>query len=152
MISNNNITDIGREFYNSLFSSPVDVKEKIKQKVAEKVKESEDLFEKFWEEFPRTATFEFKEKHFQGDRALRTGKKSEMKAKFNSILSKGEYTGQQIIDALKYEVYQKKEQSFKTGQNKLTFLNAMPAWLNQEIFASFIGMKIPEEKPKEFEI
>lgn len=114
-----------------------------------KKRSSDDPFKEFWSVFPSTDTFVYKGRKFNGTRALKT-KKEECKAKLNKILSEGEYTIKDIVEALKIEIYQKKESSFKTGQNKLSYVQNSLTWLNQRGFEAFIelyktGHKIEEE-------
>jgi hypothetical protein len=134
------ITPKGKEFLEALLQQPSEI---IVKKTAP-IDNSQ--FEEFWDMFPRNDTFEYKGKKFQGSRALRTGKKDEMRAKYYKILAEGVYTHSQILNALNSEISQKKENSFKSNSNKLSFLNAMPAYLNQRIFESFIEESPIEEK------
>jgi hypothetical protein len=107
-------------------------------------------FDEWWKAYPGTDTFSHKEKTFNGTRSLRT-KKDDCKAKFNKILEEGEYTAQELIDALKFEVEQKKENSVKEKTNKLKFMQNSLTYLNQRTFEPFIeliksGVTIVEAK------
>lgn len=117
---------------------------KIKKKAAVPTSD----FERWWKAYPGTDTFVHEGKSFTGTRSLRT-KKDDCKAKFSKILDEGEYTVQDMIDALEFEVLQKKNNSVKDKTNKLTFMQNSLTYLNQRTFEPFIelikaGIKIVE--------
>jgi hypothetical protein len=110
-----------------------------------------DDFDEWWKTYPGTDNFTHKGKTFDGSRTLRV-KKDDCKAKIKNIISEGEYTMKDMIDALKLEVLQKKESSVKTGTNKLSYMQNSLTYLNQRTFEPFIelvkeGKKI-EESPE----
>jgi hypothetical protein len=74
------------------------------------------------------------------------------KLKFNAILSEGEYTADDLIAAVEFDVLQKKENSVKNNENKLKYMQNSLTYLTQRSFEPFIelvrqGITI-EEKPK----
>lgn len=109
-------------------------------------------FEEWWKAYPGTDTFTHKGKKFTGNRGLRQNK-DECRLKFDKILLEGEYTAAQLIEALTFDVLQKKENSVKTGNNKLTYMQNSLTYLNQRSFEAFIelikeGGKVEEtDKP-----
>lgn len=109
-------------------------------------------FEEWWKVYPGTDTFIYKDKKFTGARSLRQNK-DECRTKFDKILLEGEYTGAQLIEALEYDVRQKKELSLKTATNKLSYMQNSLTYLNQRSFEPFIelikeGGKAIEETPQ----
>jgi hypothetical protein len=115
-------------------------------------KVDDSAFSIWWKEFPGTNNFTHNRKTFTGDRGLRTNE-SECRLKFDKILLEGEYTAQEIIDATKYDIFQKKEMSVKTGVNKLTYLHNSLTYLNQRDYEPFIelikqGHKIINSEPE----
>ncbi len=60
--------------------------------------------------------------------------------KFEKIIIEGDYTAEELIEALKYDVVQKKEASFKTGNNKLSYMQNSLTYLNQRSFEPFIEL------------
>ena len=106
-------------------------------------------FEEWWKNYPPTDSFDVNGITFKGSRALRRGKQ-ECKRKFETILNEGDYTAQQIIDALKFEVEQKIERSLKERKNMLTFMQGSVTYLNQRTFEGFIELMEQEDnnKPK----
>lgn len=113
-----------------------------------KKKPATDDFNSWWLAYPGTDTFTYQDKLFSGTRSLRT-KKEDCKSKFNKILEEGEYTVKEMIDALEFEVLQKKNNSIKEKTNKLTFMQNSLTYLNQRSFEPFIelikaGVKIIE--------
>lgn len=117
-------------------------------KIAKK-KVEDTSFEEWWKHYPGTDTFKHKDTYFSGTRGMRQ-KKDECKVKFNAIIAEGEYTAEELIAALDYDVLQKKENSVKTKSNRLTFMQNSLTYLNQRSFEPFIelikeGMKIIEE-------
>jgi hypothetical protein len=116
-------------------------------KLVKKKQDSND-FDDWWKAYPGTDTFTHKKINFTGTRSMRA-KKDDCKAKLNSILAEGEYTIKEMIAALEYEVLQKKENSYKTKTNKLSYMQNSLTYLNQRTFEPFIelvkeGKKIVE--------
>jgi hypothetical protein len=114
-------------------------------------KKVDDEFERWWKAYPGTDTFSYKGKSFSGSRSMRV-KKDECKVKLKKILEEGEYTIDELIAALEFEVLQKKENSLKTGTNKLSFQQNSLTYLNQRTFEPFIelvraGETIKESQP-----
>jgi hypothetical protein len=96
-------------------------------------------FEEWYKSYPGTDSFEYKGKIFKGTRAIRKGK-DECRLKFDKILLEGDYTAEQLIAALKYEVLQKKESSVETNSNRLTFMQNSVTYLNQRAFEAYIEL------------
>jgi len=96
-------------------------------------------FEDWWKAYPGTDTFEHKGRRFTGARSLRQNKE-ECRLKFDKILLEGEYTAAQLKQALEFDVLQKKESSFKTNSNKLTYMQNSLTYLNQRSFEPFIEL------------
>lgn len=125
------ITDSGKELLKF-----IKTKEKIKL-----VKKSKDSakFDAWWLAYPSTDTFSYKNKVFNGTRSLKS-KKDDCRIKLDKILDEGEYKIEELIKALEFEVLQKKENSIKTGENKLSYLQNSLTYLNQRTFESFIDL------------
>jgi len=104
-----------------------------------KKKKTDTDFDKWWNKYPGTDTFTYRGESFTGTRGMRV-KKDECKIKFDNILSEGEYTIQEMIAALEYEILQKKENSIKTKVNRLTFMQNSLTYLNQRSFEPFIEL------------
>jgi hypothetical protein len=96
-------------------------------------------FEEWWKTYPGTDSFEYKGKKFTGTRALRLHK-DDCRLKFDKILLEGEYTAQQLIAALNYEILQKKETSISENANRLKFMQGSSVYLNQRSFEPFIEL------------
>lgn len=105
-------------------------------------------FEEWWKTYPGTDSFEYKGKKFTGTRALRLYK-DDCRLKFDKIILEGEYTAQQLIAALNYEILQKKEASISTNSNRLTFMQGSSVYLNQRSFEPFIELINTGETVKE---
>jgi capsule polysaccharide export protein KpsE/RkpR len=67
-------------------------------------------------------------------------KKDDCKLKFKKILDEGEYTIDELVAALEYEVLQKKENSVKAGENKLKYMQNSLTYLNQRTFEPYIEL------------
>jgi len=109
-------------------------------------------FEEWWKAYPGTDTFTHKGKKFTGSRSLRRDK-DECRLRFDKILLEGEYTAAQLIEALEFDVLQKKENSVKTGTNRLAYMQSSNTYLNQRSYEPFIelikeGAKVIEESPR----
>lgn len=108
-------------------------------------------FEEWWKEYPGTDIFTYKGKKFSGSRNLKRDR-DECRLKFEKILLEGEYTAAQLTEALKFDVLQKKENSIKTGVNRLSYMQNSATYLNQRSYEPFIelikeGVKV-DEAPK----
>jgi ketosteroid isomerase-like protein len=133
------ITKAGKDLWDSLFQEGEELS-------LNKIEKTETDFELFWKAFPSTDTVKQGDKVlFRGSRNLKNDREK-CKIKFHQILSEGEYSAQEIISALKYEVQLKIEKSIKEKANKLTYLKNSHAWLTQRSFEAFI------EEAKESEI
>jgi hypothetical protein len=107
------------------------------------------LFEMWWDAYPRRTEFSYKGIHFEGgDRSLRI-KKAECKSKFENILRSKKYTFEEMMQALKIQLTKVKIRSISTGQNKLEFFVASDRYLNNGIYENYIpkpGEKIVTEE------
>jgi len=99
----------------------------------------EDDFDRWWKAYPGTDTFVHKKRSFSGSRSMRV-RKDDCKVKMNKILAEGEYTMDEMIAALELDVLQKKENSIKTGTNKLSYMQNSLTYLNQRSFEPFIEL------------
>ena len=96
-------------------------------------------FEEWWKTYPGTDEFTYKGKTFKGTRALRKNK-DECRLKFDKIILEGEYTAQQLIAALNFEILQKKESSIVSNRNSLTFMQGSEPYLHQRGFDAYIEL------------
>lgn len=130
----NRLTMEGRSLL-AFLSSPLQDDVKIeKRKPVE-----DDVFSKWWNAYPGTDNFTHKGKQFVGSRALKV-KKDECRLAITKILGEGEYTIDEMVKALELEVAQKKENSYKTNLNKLTYMQNSLTYLNQRTFEPFIEL------------
>lgn len=137
------LSTVGKELLEFLHTEGEDVKI-VKRKV-------DDEFERWWKAYPGTDSFTYKGKSFTGSRSMRV-RKEDCKVKFKKILEEGEYTIDDLVAALEYEVLQKKENSLKTGANKLTFQQNSLTYLNQRTFEPFIELVRAGETIKESQV
>ena len=128
----NKLTIVGKDLINYL--SPEDTKRKFVKR-----KPQSTAFEEWWKTYPGTDTFSYQGRKFRGTRALRKDKQA-CKIKFDAILLEGDYTSDQLIQALKYELEQKILMSIKTKQNRLTFMQNSLTYLNQRTYEAFIEL------------
>lgn len=105
-------------------------------------------FDMWWNAYPSTDTFEYKGRKFVGSRSLRQGK-DDCRIKFDKILIEGDYTADTLIKALKVEVEQKIESSYRTGTNKLSYMQNSLTYLRQRTFESFVPLINSETKSTE---
>ena len=112
---------------------------KISGKISKKVPTEDNGFSEWWYTYPAVNHFTHKGKTFAGDRTLRV-KKDDCKLKFEKILSEGEYTPKDLIEALKAEIVAKKDMSIKTNTNKLTYMQNSLTYLNQYSFSGFVEL------------
>jgi hypothetical protein len=131
MTADEKITTIGQELL--VFIDSNETAKLLRRKPATKE------FNEWWSHFPSTNNFHYKGKTFTGDRALRKDKDN-CRLKFDKIIIEGDYTAQQLIAALNYEVKQKMEKSLKTGENKLSYMQNSLTYLNQRGHEAFIEL------------
>jgi hypothetical protein len=55
-------------------------------------------------------------------------------------LSEGDYTADDLIAAIEFDVLQKKENSYKSGENKLKYIQNSLTYLTQRSFEPFIEL------------
>jgi hypothetical protein len=101
-------------------------------------------FENWWKAYPSTDIFEYKGKKFKGNRGLRA-KKDACKELYTKIINEGEFTAEDLLRALDYEVLIKKEASVREGENKLKYMVNTHTYLYQRLFENFVA--ISKEKP-----
>lgn len=106
-----------------------------------KLKMKTEGFDKWWKSYPGTDNFTHNGRTFKGSRTLRQNKE-ECRLKFNKIIEEGEYTEEQLISALEYDVLQKKTASAKNNTNKLTFMQNSLTYLNQRTFEPIIELMV----------
>lgn len=128
-IHSGTITKEGIELLDSLKEKKVKTKKFIK---------FEDEFTKWWKMYPGTTEFTHKGRNFPGSRALRM-KKEDCKVKFEKILEEG-IRGEDMVKALEKEIAQKKDESLRTGQNKLNYMQNSLTYLNQRTFEPYIEL------------
>lgn len=138
----NKLTLIGHEL--------LDFMESKKVTTIVRSKTSTKEFDEWWEAYPSTDHFEYKGKTFTGSRGMRV-QKEKCKLKFNAIINEGIYSARDIIEATKYVVLLKKENSYKKRSNDLTYLQNSFTFLDKDHYVPFIelakkGVKIQEEK------
>lgn len=112
------------------------------------VKSKEDeAFEEWWENYPKSDNFEYRNIKFPGTRALRQSK-NDCKAKFKLLLLEG-YDYKKLINALKAEVQLKLAASYRTKTNKLTFMQNSLTYLNKRTFEAYMDIEEIEEEPSD---
>lgn len=131
LVSGGKVTMIGKELI--VFTESESADKIVKRKPAT------SEFAIWWAAYPGTDTFEHKGRKFIGSRSLRQNKE-ECRLKFDKILIEGEYSVGELIAALEYDVLMKKENSVKTGNNKLSYMQNSLTYLNQRSFESFIEL------------
>jgi hypothetical protein len=104
-----------------------------------KKKSTTSDFEEWYKTFPGTDTFTYKGKTFSGSRTLRQNP-ADCRIKFDKILLEGEYTATELIEALKFDVLQKKEASVKENTNKLKYMQGSLTYLTQKSYAAYIEL------------
>ncbi len=96
-------------------------------------------FEKWWSTYPSTAAWVTEDgKKFISGRSLRSGSKEDNRKAYLKIINEGNYTDEELILCLKYEIDAKKKQSLDTNSNHLQFMKGSLAYLNQRTFENFI--------------
>lgn len=113
-----------------------------------KKKADDSGFDKWWDTYPSREKFIYKGREFKGSRGFKV-KRDECKRKFNDIIMEGKYTASQLIKALEIEVLEKKEESIRTRENKLKYMQNSLTYLNQRTYQSFMEEVLNENKDAE---
>jgi hypothetical protein len=100
-------------------------------------REDSSKFAEWWDAYPGTNSFSYKGQEFKGERSLRVNK-DKCREEFDKIILSGEYTEDELIKALNYQVNQIKERSVEQRTNKLTYLQNSLTYLNQRTFDPFV--------------
>ena len=127
------VTVLGKELLESL-KSPT---RPIGAVIREVGKKNMDIFEQWWKSYPSTDAMVYMNKAFPGSRGLKQ-KKDDCRKKFNDILLEGEYSPEDMIDALKTEILMKMNQSVRDNENKMRYMQNTLTYLNQRTFENFI--------------
>jgi hypothetical protein len=125
------ITQIGRELLTFADSEVKQPMKKLKQKSSD--------FDAWWNVFPSTDNFEHNGKKFSGSRGLKRNRE-ECRIKFNKILSEGDYTADDIVNATLLDVFLKKEASVKNGDNRMSYIQNSFTYISQRSFEPFLEM------------
>ena len=125
------ITLLGKDLLKYLES---DVSTKI---IKKKITDTD--FDKWWANYPSTDTFKHRGKQYTGSRALRINK-PKCKKEFNTIINEGDHNVDKLIEALKYELIQKKNASDKENTNKLSFMQNTLTYLKQRTFEAYLDL------------
>jgi hypothetical protein len=115
------------------------LQEKAPKEKLTKNKPNPSEFDRWWKAFPGTDIFNHNGKAFKGTRTLKKDQEN-CRLKFNAILAEGEYTADELIKALEYDVLNKKENSVKTGENKLKYLQNALTYLNQRSYEPYVEL------------
>jgi len=125
------ITQVGRELLTFADSEVKQPMKKLKQKSSD--------FDAWWNVFPSTDNFEHNGKKFSGSRGLKRNRE-ECRIKFNKILSEGDYTADDIVNATLLDVFLKKEASVKNGDNRMSYIQNSFTYISQRSFEPFLEM------------
>lgn len=116
--------------------------------------EVEEQFSKLWEAFPTRSQFDYKGKHYAGDRVLRKNKSVCLKL-YNDCIQETTNRGglyhaiDAILKALQVQLQHIKMESHRTGQNKMQYLNGLEVWLKQRVYESWLGQNLIPETTEE---
>jgi hypothetical protein len=86
----------------------------------------EDNYKKFKQAYPSTDKFA----HFSTTRPLRNGKDISNMASYMILIESKNFKFDEILKAMKYEVWWRKKASMDSDENKLSFMKGMESWLN----------------------
>lgn len=134
------ITPAGIELYNSIINGTKSVKLK-------RLVKKDEEWQLFLALYPVNNTFTWKGRKFEGDRGIRKNTE-DGKTLFTKILNEGEYTYNDIINAVIAECLAKFESSWKSGENKMKYFVNTESYLRQRGFENYIeeGRELTEEK------
>lgn len=109
------------------------------EKLDKNVSNEETPFDLWWKQYPGTNNFEVNGKRFKGTRTFRV-EKDTCRLLYTRIVNSGEYTDNEMLEALKLEVETRKEESYKTGEDKLKYLQNSATYLRQYSFDPYVEL------------
>jgi hypothetical protein len=116
------------------------IRKKISRKeITSNITNEETTFDIWWKTYPSTDIFKIRAKVFKGVRKFKA-EKDTCRQLFNRILNSGEYTAEELIEAIKLETENRMEESYKTGQNKLVYLQNTATYLRQYSFDAYVEL------------
>lgn len=112
---------------------------------------SVDDYTRWIKAFPLSDGFTWRGKTFTKTRTLRKNSEKTREL-FRKVIREGEYTTDDLINAIIAESRAKMEDSVKKGENKMSFITNSESYLRQRVFEGFIedGRKLTEEQIKEY--
>ncbi len=132
-------------------------KKKVIKKVEGISEEVQKHFEIFWQAYPGISRFEYLGKKFEGERVLKANKQVCLKLYNDSICNaKGKpgtthqdnvsskFWADVMLKALKVQIETIKQESYKTGQNRMQYLKACEVYLRQKAYEGWLGQEMPE--------
>lgn len=96
-------------------------------------------FDRWWSTYPSSDIFDYKGTKFAGSRTLKM-KKDDCRKKFLEIVAEGEYSAQDLIRSLEFDVMMKKEASLRDKENKLKWFQNSLTYLNQRTFEGMVEL------------
>lgn len=124
------ITDSGREFYNSLL---VEEQEVVVKKVESKDKE----WEEFLSYYPPNTRFIWRGREFLGDRGVKNNTKDGREL-FTNILNNSSLSSEDLWRSVVAEAIAKMKESYKVGANKMQYFINTESWLRQKRYLNFL--------------
>lgn len=101
-------------------------------------------FDEWWKIFPSNNGFTHKGVEFKVTRSF-ISKKPDCKKLFEKYINEKMYTAKEIINATKYDINIRKNESVKSRENQLKFLQNTYTYLFQKTFEGFIGLIAEDE-------
>jgi len=142
----NTVTPAGKEFYEMIVNmKPLDSNISAKAVIKKQRDAGNAHFNEWWKVYPSSNEFTYKGKNFAGLQKKNLNK-TECCAKFMEITATGEFTPEQVIEGTKNHIETAKEQSFRTGDNKLTYIPNSLRYLRERYFEPFINKKVAKQE------
>lgn len=151
--------------YSEYLVQSVNQKKVVKKKlvILDISKEVQKQFEVFWQAYPGISRFEYMGKKFEGERVLKANKQICLKLyndAISDIIMHHYYAKHDMINAaskvllqaMQVQVETIKQESYKTGVNKLQYLKACEVFLRQKAYEGWIGQPMPERLVQKEEV
>lgn len=115
--------------------------------------EIEEGFNRFWSEYPGISRFEYMGKKFEGERVLKANKQVCLKLYNDAILDIINKTPDinrwikddvaALLKAMQVQVETIKQESYKSGQNRMQYMKSCEVYLRQKAYEGWIGEEMP---------
>ena len=110
------------------------------KKERKKTVQTDGMFKAIWNEYPSSASFQYRGMKFTSSRVLRANYQV-CEMLYQKAVADKSVTGEQILAAIKKQVQMVKEESYESGQNRMQYMSSLEVYLRQSRYEAFLYME-----------